>query len=97
MNLDAYLSRHGAESMSAFARDLGFHVDQVRQWRHAHDGRRPSPANCGAIERATCGMVTCDELRSDLEWVRIPDASWPWHVGGRPVLDVTKAAAEAQG
>ena len=79
--------------MSAFARDLDLHVDQVRQWRHAQDGRRPSPLKCGAIERASGGLVTCDELRPDLEWNRIADKAWPWHPKGRPVLDVTKAEA----
>lgn len=92
MDLDQYLSRPDAESMSAFARELGLNADQVRQWRHGHDGRRPSPINCSAIESATKGAVTCEELRPDLEWARIADKSWPWHKRGRPVLDVTRAA-----
>jgi transposase-like protein len=90
MNLDQYLRQPGTKSMSAFARDLGINADQVRQWRHAHDGRRPGPVNCAAIERATEGAVTCKELRPDLEWERIPDPAWPWHPEGRPVWDVTK-------
>ena len=92
MNLDAYLSRPSAESMSAFARSLDVHVDQVRQWRHSQGGRRPSPAKCASIEHATGGLVRCDELRPDLTWARIADKSWP-HPKGRPVLDVSKAAA----
>jgi DNA-binding transcriptional regulator YdaS (Cro superfamily) len=91
MNLDQYLSRPGAESMSALARSLGLNADQVRQWRHAQDGRRPSPANCTAIEEATEGGVTCEELRPDLSWSRIADKAWPWSKKGRPVLDLTRA------
>lgn len=79
--------------MSAFARALGLNADQVRQWRYAQDGRRPSHDNCAAIERATSGAVTCEELRPDLQWARIPDAAWQWHKRGRPVLDVSKVAA----
>ena len=93
MNLDQYLSRPDAESMSAFARTLGLNPDQVRQWRHAQDGRRPSPENCAAIEAATSGAVTCEELRTDKAWERIPDKAWPWHKKGRPVIDVTKEVA----
>ncbi|WP_159990836.1 transcriptional regulator [Pelistega ratti] len=32
-------------------------------------GRRPVPAvHCPAIEKATKGVVTCEELRPDVEW-----------------------------
>ena len=92
MNLDAYLSRPGAESMSALAKALDIHVDQVRQWRHGQDGRRPSPAKCADIERVTSGVVPCDELRPDLTWERIVDKDWP-HPAGRPVLDVSRVVA----
>lgn len=93
MNLDEYLSRQGAESMAAFARSLGLNADQVRQWRHGHDDRRPSPENCALIESATEGAVTCEELQPGLRWLRVPDKKWPWHKGGRPVLNVAKAVA----
>lgn len=93
MNLDSYLSRPGAESMSALAKVLDIHVDQVRQWRHAQDGRRPSPAKCADIERATAGLVPCEELRPDLSWARIADKLWVHHPKGRPVLDLSRAVA----
>jgi DNA-binding transcriptional regulator YdaS (Cro superfamily) len=79
--------------MASFARRLGLNADQVRQWRHGQDDRRPSPGNCAAIERATGGLVTCEELRPGDNWHRIADAGWRWHRKGRPALDVTKAAA----
>ena len=93
MDLNEYLLRPGAESMSAFARDLGLNADQVRQWRHGLDGRRPNGDNCTAIEAATKGLVTCEELRPDLPWARIADKTWGAHPKGRPVLDLTKSAA----
>ena len=38
----------------------------------------------------TNGAVTCEELRPDKPWRRIPDESWP-HPAGRPVLDFAAA------
>lgn len=59
-------------------------------------GRRPVPADrCAAIERATSAQVTCEELRPDVAWVRVPDADWP-HAGGRPCIDVAAPAADAR-
>lgn len=93
MDLDQYLSRPDAESMAALARALGCNADQVRQWRDATDGRRPSPARCVQLERVSGGLMTCEHLRPDLDWLRVPDKRWQWHRKGRPVLDVAKAAA----
>jgi DNA-binding transcriptional regulator YdaS (Cro superfamily) len=57
----------------------------VSQWK---TGERPvSLVHCGAIERETAGVVSVQELRPDVSWHRIPDASWP-HPGGRPLVDV---------
>lgn len=47
---------------------------------------------CPAIERATDGVVICEELRPDITWARVPDPDWP-HPSGRPCIDV--AAPEA--
>jgi DNA-binding transcriptional regulator YdaS (Cro superfamily) len=41
---------------------------------------------CPAIEYATEGAVTCDELRPDVSWVRVKDKDWP-HPKGRPLVD----------
>lgn len=76
--------------MAEFARKLGLNADQVRQWRHQHEDRRPSHTNCALIERITEGAVTCEDLRPDVPWKRIKDASWPWHPQGRPMVDVTR-------
>lgn len=92
MNLDAYLSREGAESAVDFARRAGLNPDQVRQWRYGHNDRRPSEDNCARLERASSGLVTCEELRPDLAWIRIADKAWP-HPKGRPAVDITKALA----
>jgi len=58
--------------------------------------RRPTPPDrCPAIERATEGRVTCEELRPDVHWQRVPDPAWP-HPGGRPCIDVAAPVAQAQ-
>lgn len=49
--------------------------------------RAPPPDRCPAIERATGGQVTCEELRPDVRWQRVPDPDWP-HPDGRPCIDV---------
>lgn len=52
-------------------------------------GRRlADPDRCPEVERAFEGRVSCEDLRSDLQWLRIADPAWPWHPGGRPVHDV---------
>lgn len=86
MNLADYLSQPEAPSMAAFARDLGLNPDQVRQWRHGHDNRRPSPENCAAIEAATDRAVMRWDLRPD-DWWKI----WPELVGkkGAPAVPDT--------
>ena len=51
-------------------------------------GRRQAPQQrCPSIERASDAEVTCEQLRPDVRWVRVPDAGWP-HPGGRPLIDV---------
>ncbi len=78
-------------SQSALAAVLGVTKGAVSQWK---DAERQVPfEHCPAIERATGGLVTCEELRPHDRWSRIPDKSWPWHKKGRPVLDVSKVAA----
>lgn len=81
--------------MAELARRCEFNADQLRQWRHQHDGRRPSPASCAALERGTRGLCTCEELRPDIPWRREPDPEWEWHPKGRPLVDVTRTAEAA--
>lgn len=55
-------------------------------------GRRRTPAeHCASIERALSGEITVEQLRPDVRWHRVPDASWP-HPAGRPLIDVAAAA-----
>lgn len=69
---------------SAIARALGITRAAVSQWA---TGVRPIPEErCPAIECATSGAVTCEELRPDVSWVRVLDAAWP-HPKGRPLVD----------
>ena len=78
-------------SQALLASHLTIKQPTVSEWSR---GERPVPADRAAdIERITEGVVPCEDIRPDLEWARIPDKSWPWHKRGRPVLDVTKAAA----
>ncbi len=67
---------------TAVARMLGIKPPSVIGW----NGRVP-PDRCPTIERATAGKVTCEELRPDVRWQRLPDPAWP-HPQGRPCIDV---------
>jgi DNA-binding transcriptional regulator YdaS (Cro superfamily) len=49
---------------------------------------------CPTIERETRArgdVVTCEDLRDDLTWVRVLDDEWP--EDGKPLLDVAPLAA----
>lgn len=63
-------------------------------WQWARGARRVPSGKCAAVEVATKGEVTVEELRPDLPWARIPDPSWP-HPNGRPVVDQARAVIEA--
>ena len=67
--------------------------DRRHVWPWFNTSRQVPPEHCAAIERACEGKVRCEELRPDLDWLRVPDKAWPWHRKGRPVLDVSKAVA----
>jgi DNA-binding transcriptional regulator YdaS (Cro superfamily) len=67
---------------SKVAKILGIKPPSVIGWC----GRVP-PQRCPAIERATAGAVTAEQLRPDVRWVRVPDPRWP-HPAGRPCIDV---------
>lgn len=50
----------------ALANLLGIKPPNVSQWIY---GKNPVPIKwCPAIERATYGQVTCEELRPDMDW-----------------------------
>lgn len=77
---------HSLGGPTVVARMLGIKVPSVIGWA----GRIPAD-RCPAIERAVAGRVTCEELRPDVRWQRVPDAAWP-HPGGRPCIDVAAPA-----
>lgn len=80
-------------SQAALAGLMDISQPTVSEWV---TGDRPVPAErCPAIERATDGAVTCDELRPDVAWTRVRDKAWPWHPAGRPAIDVTRTAEPA--
>ena len=57
-------------------------VQRVSNWRE-----RGVPSDeCPGVERAVSAAVTCEDLRPDICWSRIPDPNWP-HPKGRPVID----------
>lgn len=87
MKLTEYVGQ-GRGLQGDLCRQIGAHPPDMSRWVKGERGVPPD--QCSAIERATAGVVTCEELRGDLPWVRIPDARWP-HPGGRPALDVARA------
>ncbi len=77
---------------AAVARLLGVTPPAVSQWL---SGKRQAPVErCPAIEHATAGSVTCEQLRPDVRWVRVPDPTWP-HPDGRPCVDVAASPTPA--
>lgn len=81
-----------AGSAAKFAEIIGVSQSAPHMWL----ARKSVPAeHFPAIERATEGAVTCEQLAGEggAAWARIKDAAWPWHPKGRPVLDVTRAVA----
>lgn len=76
------------------AATIGVAHPLMTQWGK---GIRQMPADKAvAIELATDGAVTCEEMRPDVLWVRMRDRKWP-HPKGRPLVDlrIPKPAQEA--
>jgi DNA-binding transcriptional regulator YdaS (Cro superfamily) len=91
MSLLAYTSAERGRT-AQLAAAIGMHPVLISQWAH---NARPVPSeHCPQLERATEGAVTCEEMRPDVTWVRIPDPDWP-HPQGRPLLDVAQRRAKA--
>jgi DNA-binding transcriptional regulator YdaS (Cro superfamily) len=83
MDLKTYVSERGRQTW--LANQIEAQPQLVWQWAN---GVKPVPADrCPGIERASDGAVTCEEMRSDVRWARIPDSTWP-HAKGRPTIDV---------
>jgi len=62
-------------------------------WQCAAGSRSWPLTAIPAIERVTAGQVTCEQLRPDVSWFRVPDADWP-HPKGRPCIDVAAPTRE---
>jgi len=74
MNLSDYLRGEGALSISRLREMIGAKSDnQIRQWQHGYAGRVPSPIYATAIERATNGLVTRQDLRPNDWWLIWPE------------------------
>ena len=73
-----------ANGQSALAMAIGGTPQLVNNW--VRRGGVVPQEHCPAIERAYASAVTCEELRPDVSWVRIPDPDWP-HPDGRPLVD----------
>lgn len=74
MKLDDYIKSPDSMTVEELASAIGVaHSMTVRSWQHGYAGRKPSPKNFIAVERATNGLVTRKDLRPD--WREI----WPEH------------------
>ncbi len=63
MTLKEYCELHGQKGL---ARAIGVPPPLVSQW--VNGVRRVPAERCPAIERATGGLVRCEELRPDVDW-----------------------------
>lgn len=61
-------------------------------WQCISGARRVPAGRCPSLELHSEGLMTAEELRPDVRWLRVPDKRWPRHLGGRPVPDLTSAA-----
>ena len=80
MNIRDLIARVGGPTR--VAQICGIRAPSVYSWRTVPQER------CAAIEHATAGAVTCEEMRPDIRWHRVADPDWP-HPDGRPLVDVT--------
>ena len=86
--LDKAISLVG--SQSKLADSIGGTPQLVNNW--VRRGGYVPEEHCPDIERSLSGAVTCEDLRPDIAWVRIPDKTWP-HPKGRPLVDHARRAA----
>lgn len=96
MDLKTYTEPAGAAAKLAKLLDVPPAL--ISQWTADERPRQVPAPRCVAIELATDGAVTCEEMRPDVLWVRMRDRKWP-HPKGRPLVDLripaTKPAQEA--
>ncbi|MCL2076322.1 MAG: helix-turn-helix domain-containing protein [Betaproteobacteria bacterium] len=71
MNLKAFINQQRG-SAASLSRELGINPVLISYWS---SGSRPVPAErCPSIERATGGLVRCEDLRPDVEWCVLRNA-----------------------
>jgi hypothetical protein len=75
---------------SAIAAMCRCKAPSVVEWRK----RGIPPERCVQIESASAGKYTCEAMRPDVCWHRVPDPTWP-HPNGRPLIDVAAGMAAA--
>ena len=95
-------SKSEMAALSRAARALGSQADMARQLGFAtracvqpwfSNTRLVPPEYCVHIERLTGELgaaVSCEQLRTDVVWARIVDATWPFHAQGRPAVDLAR-------
>jgi len=69
MTLHEYIKGLDKEALEILARRCITSVGQLKQV--AYGNRRASAALAVALERETGGKVTCEQLRSDIDWAYI--------------------------
>jgi DNA-binding transcriptional regulator YdaS (Cro superfamily) len=75
MTLSEYLKQSGRGALQRLSKTIGAHAPDVSRWS---SGIRPVPIHFGlAIERATGGQVTRQDLRPDDYWLIWPDLKAP--------------------
>ena len=86
--LKHYVSAHG---LTPTAGVIGVSVQRLGNWLD-----RGIPMDqCAKVEVSLGGAVAVEDMRPDINWLRVKDKSWP-HPKGRPVIDVgAPAKAEA--
>ena len=63
MNIAEYIQSSGI-TVAQLAREIGLKNDmQLRQWMHGYANRKPGPRYCVALEQATSGKITRQDLR----------------------------------
>lgn len=90
--LISFLNGKPKSEQEAFATVCGTTIGYLR--KAASVNQRPAAGLCVAVESATDGVVTCEDLRPDVRWVRIKDKAWP-HPQGRPLVDHAPAREAA--
>lgn len=76
MELKEFLRGKSAGEQEVFARACGTTVGQIKQVAY-NKARRAGESLAIAIERESCGRVTCEELRPDVDWAYLRGTSKP--------------------